>query len=108
MKYASEIWNPDLRYLIQDIEKINRKAFRWAHCFSKYDNISYEMIRDWHSLESRREMKDLRTLHKIKTQELKLSFSRSNEHYNTRGNNIRHTINSSAMKNSFFNRVLKF
>lgn len=112
MEYASEIWNPDLGYLIQDIEKVNRKAFRWAHCYSKYDNISSEMIRrDWHPLESRREMKDLRTLHKIKTQELKVSFSRftrSNEHYNTRGNNIRHTINSSAMKNSFFNRVLKF
>ena len=112
MEYASEIWNPDLGYLIQDIEKVNRKAFRWAHCYSKYDNISSEMIRrDWHPLESRREMKDLRTLHKIKTQELKVSFNRftrTNEHYNTRGNNIRHTINSSAMKNSFFNRVLKF
>ena len=46
MEYASEIWNPDLRYLIQDIEKVNRKAFRWAHCYSsKYDNISSEMIR---------------------------------------------------------------
>ena len=112
MEYASEIWNPDLGYLIQDIEKVNLKAFRWAHCYRKYDNISSEMIRrDWHPLEYRREMKDLRTLHKIKTQELKVSFSRftrSNEHYNTRGNNIKHTINSSAMKNSFFNRVLKF
>ena len=87
--------SPDL---IQDIEKVNRKGFRWAHCYSKYDNISSEIIRrDWHPLESRREMKDLRTLHKIKTQELKVSFirfTRTNEHYNTRGNNIRHTINS--------------
>ena len=40
LEYASEIRNLHLRYLVQDLESINRKAFRWACRFGKYEHVS--------------------------------------------------------------------
>lgn len=42
LEYASEIWNPALKYLIVDMEKINRKAYRWA--YGAKNTIQYLII----------------------------------------------------------------
>ena len=66
LEYASEIWNPHLRYLVQDLESINRKAFRWACRFGKYEHISSAMEEfNWPTLEDRRKLKDCHTPGKI-------------------------------------------
>ena len=64
---------------------------------------------NWQSLEARREQKDKRTLFKIYEQSLEVNyklFVQRNLNYNTRHGNIRYTINTEAMRNSFFNRTL--
>lgn len=112
LEYASEVWSPSLAYHIADFEKINRKAFRWAYSFKKFDSISSQMEKaKWHTLAIRRAQKDQKTLHKILTDQLKVDhqlFTQTNTAYNTRNGNIRHTINSQAMKFSFFNRTMNF
>ena len=35
LEYASEIWNPKLKYLVQSLETIDQKSFRWAYGFKK-------------------------------------------------------------------------
>ena len=112
LEYASEIWSPHFDYSIQDLESINRKAFRWANNLRKFDSISSEMVKmGWQTLAERRRIKDESTLQKILSQDLMVDFNRfviKNSSYFTRGSNIRHTINASAMKHSFFNRAMKF
>ena len=110
LEYSSEVWNPCRKKHINKLEAINRRAFRWAYKLKKRDKITDHMkIENWQSLEARRQQKDQRTLFKIYEQSLELNyklFVQRNENYNTRNGNIRHTINTEAMRNSFFNRTL--
>jgi hypothetical protein len=110
LEYASEIWSPSMKYLIADLEKINRKAFRWAYTFRKFDSISSEMEKvNWPTLMSRRVEKDAKTLRKIKANQLSVDyhlFIQTNSAYNTRKGLIRHTINTEPMRLSFFNRTM--
>ena len=112
LEYASEIWNPHLRYLVQDLESINRNAFRWACRFGKYEHISSAMEEfNWPTLENRRKLKYCHTLEKILAHNLEVNyklFTPVNASHNTRRANIRHTINTDAMKHSFFNRTMEF
>lgn len=112
LEYASEVWNPSLAYQIANFERINRKAFRWAYSYKKFDSISKEMERaGWPTLLSRRVSKDKKTLDKILSNQLAVDYARFTQHnnaYNTRGGNIRLNINSEPMKHSFFNRTVNF
>ena len=72
---ASEIWNPHLRYLVQDLESMNRKAFRWACRFGKYEYISTAMEEfGWPTVEDRRKLEDCYTLEKILTYDLEVNY----------------------------------
>jgi hypothetical protein len=112
LEYASEVWSPSLAYQIANFERINRKAFRWAYSYKKFDSISKEMERaGWPTLLSRRVSKDKKTLDKILSNQLAVDYARFTQHnnaYNTRGGNIRLNINSEPMKHSFFNRTVNF
>ena len=113
LEYASEIWNSHLRYLVQDLKSINRKAFRWACRFGKCEHISSAMKEfNWPPLEDRRKLKDCHILEKILTHELEVNYKLlplvNLSHNNACRANIRHTINTDAMKYSFFNRTMKF
>ena len=112
LEYASEIWNPHLRYLVQDLESINRKAFRWACRFGKYEHILSAMEEfNWPTLENRPKLKDCHTLKKTLAHNLEVNyklFTLVNSSHNTRRANISHTINTDAMTYSFFNRTMKF
>ena len=66
---------------------------------------------DWQSLEYRRNAKDRRTLDKILGNDLTVDYKKftiTNKYHGTRSANIRHQINTDAMKYSFFNRTMKF
>jgi hypothetical protein len=110
LEYASEIWSPHLKYQIDNIENVNRRAFRWVYSFKKYDRISDKMQElNWPTLQERRDQKDKNTLFKIYEGTLNVNYERfnlKNTNYNTRHGIIRHTINSDAMKYSFFNRTI--
>jgi hypothetical protein len=110
LEYASELWSPHLKYQIDNIENVNRRAFRWVYSFKKYDRISDKMQElNWPTLQERRDQKDKNTLFKIYEGTLNVNYERfnlKNTNYNTRHGIIRHTINSDAMKYSFFNRTI--
>ena len=75
LEYALEIWNPHLRYLVQDLEPINRKAFRWACRFGKYEHISSATEEfNWPTLEDRRILKDCHTLEKILAHDVEVNY----------------------------------
>ena len=66
---------------------------------------------DWPTLEDWRKLEDFHTLEKILTLDLEVNyklFTVVNSSHNTRRANIRHTINTDAMKYSFFNRTMEF
>ena len=106
LEYASEIWNPHLWYLVQDLELINRKAFRWACRFGKYEHISSAMEEfNWPTLGDRSKLKDCHTLEKILAHDFEVNYKLFT--HNTRRANIRHTINTDAMQHSFFNRAME-
>ena len=66
---------------------------------------------NWPTLEDRRKLKDCHTLGKTLTHDLEVNSKLLilvNLSYHTRSANIRHTINTDAMKYSFFNRTMEF
>ena len=111
-EYASEIRNLHLRYLVQDLESINRKDFRWACRFGKYEHISSDMEEfNWPTLGDRSKRKDCHTLEKMLAHDFEVNyklFTLGNSSHNTCRANIRHTINTDAMKYSFINRTMEF
>ena len=74
--------------------------------YVKYEHILSTMEEfNWPTLEDRRKLKDCHT-HDLEVN-YKL-FTLVNSSRNTRRENIRHAINTDAMKYSFFNRTVEF
>ena len=66
---------------------------------------------NWPTLEDWRKLKDCHTLEKILSHDLEVNyklFTLVNSGHNTRRANIRHTINTYAMKYSFFKSTMEF
>lgn len=98
---------------IKSIEAINRKAFRWVHCKSKYDCISAMMEEeDWPMLADRRHINDLNLYFKAvagltSVDVSKISVNRPSGHQ-TRTGSLDGVINTNIQKYSFKHRVNRF
>ena len=110
LEYASQVWSPSTKNDTETLEKINRKAFRWAHRIYKYERISERMQqRGWEPLETRRLRKDKDTLAKIVEGRLEvpLPHLRDQHPHNTRLHATRQKINTSKKQAFFFNRIIE-
>ena len=67
LEYEACIWDPYQEYLIYEIEKIQRRAARWAlsdyNCYSSVTEMLNSL--GWSTLESRRYISRLSQLYKI-------------------------------------------
>ena len=109
LEYASQIWTPSAKKMIDALERVNRKAFRWAHGYRKFDRISAAMKhQDWETLEERRAAKDSATLQKINDGTLKVTLPhlRNLHHHDTRLHSTRESMKTTTKQSFFFNRMI--
>lgn len=114
VEYASEIWNPSLKYQIARIEKIQKYFTRVSlrKCMTKY--VSYEerlTMFGIHSLEFRRKITDLTMVYKIMTNQTNIvahdffPMSLRNNVSRQHPFQIRTKNKSKKTENSFLNRI---
>ena len=112
LEYASHSWSPYLSKHVNQLESINRKAFRWSYKKRKFDNISDLMYRvGWHPLSLRRECADLCMYSRIITGKAAIDENlialHHSEHHNTRHGATKATINTEVQRNSYRHRIQK-
>ena len=116
LEYAACIWDPHQEYLVYEIEKIQRRAARWALSdYNRYSSVS-EMLRSigWPTLESRRHISRLTQLYKIihhHTPAIHLPPYYLPTQYPTRHFHQHHyilpSISTTAYQQSFFPKTIK-
>ena len=109
LEYASQVWSPHTKCLSEKLEKIQRRAIRWAYRISRMDSVCDEMSNhDILSLSDRRDELDLRFLVKIQVGEYYIElkdYIRFNATHNTRGKTINPHFSTNIYKFSFYNRM---
>ena len=66
LEYASQVWSPHTKKLIQQLETIPRRAVRWIFKLKRLDSVTDCMLENGiEELEIRRQELDLKTLRKI-------------------------------------------
>ena len=79
LEYCSSIWSPSQQYLINKIERVQKRLIRWM-CYRDgidYDNHGYlELCQNYHlqTLEMRRNVTDLCNLNKVLSNSLNSSY----------------------------------
>lgn len=110
LEYASQVWSPHTKALIDQIERIQRRAVRWIFRLEKLDSVSECMeANSVEKLEKRRQDLDLTFLKKIEfgLYDLDLnSYINFNQAYLTRHGAINPHFGTDQYKFSFFNRML--
>ncbi len=110
LEYASQVWSPHTKALIDQIERIQRRAVRWIFRLEKLDSVSDCMeANSVAKLEKRRQDLDLTFLKKIEfgLYDLDLnSYINFNQAYLTRHGTINPHFGTDQYKFSFFNRML--
>jgi hypothetical protein len=109
MEYACQVWSPDTNCLKEELEKIHRRAIRWAFKIPKRDSVTNIMTsHNILSLSVRRDKLDLKFLEKIQVGDyfIKLKeYITFNDTYNTRGNTINPHFKTNRFKHSYYNRM---
>lgn len=109
LEYSSQVWSPYTAGLVTMLERIQRRAVRWAFWLSKYDSVSDCMLRNnIVCLSDRRCDLDILMLRKIEAglYEVKLNaFVRFGSSHNTRGRVISWHHNVNQWRFSYFNRI---
>ena len=97
MEYAAPIWDPYLQEDINSLEKIQRKAARWAKSdYSPHSSVT-SMLNDlkWEPLSDRRLSSKLGLFHKIQHKEIALDFQKDFDlSYSTRSTRACSSITS--------------
>ena len=72
MEYASAVWHAQHNSLIQQLEKVQRRAARWIfNDYSIFSSVSAMLIElSWLSLQTRHKISRLQILHKILNHQL--------------------------------------
>lgn len=109
MEYASQVWSPQTKSLSDSLEKINRRAVRWAYRVPRLGSISELMTNKCIlSLSDRRDQLDLRFLAGVQLGDYDLqlkNYITFNTHHNTRGNTVNPHFHLNQFKFSYFNRM---
>lgn len=111
LEFSTQVWSPHKLKDINNLEQINRKAFRWAYKYHKYDHISDSMLANgWQTLESRRNSFDIKLYMRIISNHAALDIDKFSLHHcnhDTRGGATVGIINTNVQKFSFKHRVHK-
>ena len=109
LEYATPVWSPHNVGLINDVEKVQRRAVRWTYHMKKLDSVTDCMSRNnIISLQNRRDELDILLLRKIEAglYDIQLNtYVRFTTHHNTRGKVISWTQNINQWRYSYYNRV---
>ena len=117
LEYASQVWSPNTKVLVDELEKIQRRAVRWAFRIPKFNNVTefkYNSVtekmnsNDISTLCSRREKLDLNFIERVQLGDYQIKLSDYilvNEAHNTRGKTINPHFNTNQFKFSYFNRM---
>lgn len=122
LEYASQVWSPYTQCRSDDLERIQRRAVRWAFKIPKFCSvsdindknnkfISVSDIMDKNNistLSSRRDKLDLTFLEKLQLGDYKINirdYVLFNDCHFTRGNTLNPHFNTNQYKYSFYNRM---
>ena len=114
LEYASDVWDPHQVGDIMELEKVQRRAARWV--LNDYDRLSSvtSMLDQllWSTLQARRKLSRLLTLHKVFYQHLALSIppyylptTRPTRQYHPLHYILPHS-STTAYQSSYFSRTL--
>ena len=109
LEYASQVWSPHQQGLKNEIEKIHRRAIRWAYRIPKHEDVSYIMeTNKINSLCSRRDELDMHFLDRMQLGDYWINikdYITFQGIHKTRGRTINPHFHSNTFKNSYFNRM---
>lgn len=112
LEYSSQVWSPHNVNLSEQLEKIQRRAIRWAYRLHRVECVSDTMeINNIISLSRRREQLDERFLNKVQLGDYNVKLStylQFNSAYNTRGKTVNPFFSINQFKYSYFNRMRPF
>ena len=108
-EYASRVWSPHTKKLIEQLETIQRRAVRWIFKLERLDGVTDCMLENGiEELEIRRQDLDLKLLRKIEFGHYDVDLSNYvsfNLSYLTRHGTVNPHFGSDQFKFSFFNRM---
>jgi len=114
LEYASDIWDPHHAGDIADLEKVQRRAARWViNDHSRYSSVTLMLDQlSWPTLQFRRKLSRLQTLHKILYQQISLTIppyylptSRSTRQYHPL-HYVLPQVSTTAHQKSYFPRTI--
>ena len=111
LEYASDVWDPHQTGDIVELEKIQRRAARWV--MNDYSSVTSMLNQlSWPTLQTRRKLSRLQTLHKIFYQQISLTIppyylptSRSTRQYHPLHYILPH-VSTTAHQNIYFSRTI--
>ena len=114
LEYASDVWDPHQTGDIVELEKIQRRAARWImNYYGRLSSVTSMLNQlSWPTLQTRRKLSRLQTLHKIFYQQISLTIppyylptSRSTRQYHPLHYILPH-VSTTAHQNSYFSRTI--
>lgn len=109
LEYASQVWSPHTKLLVDKLETIQRRAVRWVFRLGQMDGVSECMkSNEIETLAVRREDLDFKFLKRIEfgLYDLVLDeYISFNQFYQTRHGTVNPHFGNDQFKFSFFNRV---
>ena len=114
LEYASDVWDPHQTGDIVELEKIQRRAARWVmNDYGRLSSVTSMLNQlSWPTLQIRRKLSRLQTLHKIFNQQISLIIppyylptSRSTRQYHPLHYILPH-VSTTAHQNSYFSRTI--
>ena len=110
LEYASDVWDPHQTGDIVELEKIQRRAARWVmNDYGRLSSVTSMLNQlSWPTLQTRRKLSRLQTLHKFFYQQISLTIppyylptSRSTRQYHPLHYILPH-VSTTAHQNSYF------
>ena len=109
LEYASQVWSPEFKTLSNQLEKVQRRAIRWAYKIHKFDSVSDAMQKhNITSLFDRRIEADIAFLRRLEFGDYQLKLSNyitGNTAHNTRHGTINPHFRTNVFRNSYYNRI---
>ena len=114
LEYASDVWDPHQTGDIAELEKVQRRAARWVmNDYGRLSSVTSMLNQlSWPTLQTRRKLSRLQTLHKVFYQQISLTIppyylptSRSMRQHHPLHYILPH-VSTTAHQNSYFSKTI--
>jgi hypothetical protein len=109
LEYATQVWSPSEVGLIRDIDRVHRRAIRWAYRMRKQDSVvEVRMLESITDLKERRDQQDVLFLRRMEFGDYGVyleSYINRNLTHDTRKGVLGNCKRINAFKNHFYNRM---